>query len=62
MTDDKGDIKGLITYFIAGNECEVVSLDSIAENKGIGSLLLNEVERAAKRILPIHRSGMFRVN
>lgn len=49
VTDDKGDIKGLITYFIAGNECEVVSLDSIAENKGIGSLLLNEVERAAKR-------------
>ncbi|TWK15561.1 hypothetical protein CHCC20375_3033 [Bacillus licheniformis] len=39
VTDEKGDIKGLITYFIAGNECEVVSLDSIAENKGIGSLL-----------------------
>ncbi|MCQ5454621.1 GNAT family N-acetyltransferase [Bacillus paralicheniformis] len=49
VTDEKGDIKGLITYFIAGNECEVVSLDSIAENKGIGSLLLNEVERAVKR-------------
>lgn len=44
VTDEKGDIKGLITYFIAGNECEVVSLDSIAENKGIGSLLLKEVE------------------
>ena len=49
VTDEKGDIKGLITYFIAGNECEVVSLDSIAENKGIGSLLLQEVERVSKR-------------
>lgn len=49
VTDEKGDIKGLITYFIAGNECEVVSLDSIAENKGIGSLLLKEVECVSKR-------------
>ncbi|XBO85839.1 GNAT family N-acetyltransferase [Bacillus licheniformis] len=49
VTDEKGDIKGLITYFIAGNECEVVSLDSIAENKGIGSLLLKEVERVSQR-------------
>ena len=49
VTDEKGDIKGLITYVIAGNECEVVSLDSIAENKGNGSLLLKEVGRVAKR-------------
>jgi len=44
VTDEKGDIKGLITYFIAGNECEVVSLDSIAEKQ-------------RDRLTPFKRSG-----
>jgi ribosomal protein S18 acetylase RimI-like enzyme len=36
-------IKGIITYHVADNECEIVSLDSFEENIGIGSQLLEKV-------------------
>lgn len=39
---------GLITYSINGTECEVVTLDSLAEGRGIGSTLLKAVESAAR--------------
>ena len=38
---------GLATYYIAGNQCEIVSLDSIYANLGIGSALLQAVRSAA---------------
>lgn len=38
---------GLVTYRPDGAECEVVSLDSLAEGRGIGTALLKEVEAAA---------------
>lgn len=47
--DKEGDIIGLITFVIDGNECEIISLDSIIENKGIGSALLKEAERASEQ-------------
>lgn len=40
-------IQGLITYHIEKGECEIVSLDSLIENRGIGSELIAGVERAA---------------
>jgi N-acetylglutamate synthase-like GNAT family acetyltransferase len=40
-------IIGMITYVLNQNECEVISLDSLEEGKGIGSSLLQEVEIAA---------------
>ncbi|MDD3225705.1 MAG: GNAT family N-acetyltransferase [Clostridium sp.] len=40
---ERETIIGLITYKIEGNECEVMSLDSIREKHGIGTTLLNEV-------------------
>jgi GNAT superfamily N-acetyltransferase len=40
-------IIGLITYVREMDECEIISLDSLEEGKGIGSALLQEVERAA---------------
>ncbi|QCR31152.1 GNAT family N-acetyltransferase [Lysinibacillus sp. SGAir0095] len=44
----KGDkIIGLITYITQNNECEIISLDSLDECKGIGSLLVKEVETLA---------------
>jgi len=49
--DDKlrqGEIVGLITYHIQGNRCEIVSLDSLIEALGIGSALIDSVQRAAK--------------
>ena len=41
-------INGLITYIIKGEKCEIISLDSIEEGKGIGTSLVNRVESTAK--------------
>ncbi|GAE26796.1 acetyltransferase [Halalkalibacter wakoensis JCM 9140] len=38
---------GLITYIIKDNECEIISLDSIEEGRGIGTTLVQEVENLA---------------
>ncbi|OAT83479.1 hypothetical protein A6P54_21570 [Bacillus sp. MKU004] len=46
-TEDQ--IIGLITYVICNNECEIISLDSLEEGKGIGTNLLQEVELNARR-------------
>jgi GNAT superfamily N-acetyltransferase len=40
---DNGNIVGLVTYRIQGNECEIMSLDSLHENKGMGTQLLSRV-------------------
>lgn len=49
VLDENREITGLITFIINGTECEIISLDSIIENNGIGSALLKEVERASER-------------
>jgi GNAT superfamily N-acetyltransferase len=38
---------GLITYQIQGDECEIVSLNSLVEGMGVGSALIEAVEEAA---------------
>jgi len=43
--DDQNTILGLVTYIIRVEECEIISLDSIVEGKGIGSLLVQAVEQ-----------------
>ena len=45
---ENGEIIGLLTYRITGNEMEILSLDSLKENNGIGSMLLAEAVREAK--------------
>lgn len=40
---------GLITYSIYGSNCEVITLDSLIENLGIGSALIEAVESAARQ-------------
>ncbi|KAF0995244.1 hypothetical protein BJQ97_01905 [Geobacillus sp. TFV-3] len=42
-------IIGLITFVIRGHECEIISLDSIMENRGVGSALLHEAETWARQ-------------
>lgn len=42
-------IIGLVTYVIREDELEIISLDSLQEKRGIGSALLDEVERVAKQ-------------
>ena len=44
---DNDEITGLITYRIVRNEMEILSLDSLKENKGIGTSLLNKAVEAA---------------
>lgn len=45
---DKDNIIGLITYRITNNRCEILSLDSKIENKGIGTGLVEKVKEHAK--------------
>ncbi|MDM5227370.1 GNAT family N-acetyltransferase [Cytobacillus sp. NJ13] len=47
LVDEGEKIIGLITYLIKGNECEIISLDSLEEGKGIGTSLVQKVENLA---------------
>jgi N-acetylglutamate synthase-like GNAT family acetyltransferase len=40
---ENDEMVGLITYHIENNECEIVSLDSLSENRGIGTTLIEMV-------------------
>ncbi|MBE0068580.1 GNAT family N-acetyltransferase [Thermoanaerobacterium thermosaccharolyticum] len=40
---EKDEIIGLATYRIKDSECEIMSLDSLKENQGIGTALLNKI-------------------
>ncbi|WP_027410288.1 GNAT family N-acetyltransferase [Anoxybacteroides tepidamans] len=42
--NEQQDIVGLITYIIKADVCEIVSLDSVEEGKGIGTALLKRLE------------------
>lgn len=41
-------IVGLLTYHISASECEIISLNSLNANYGIGTALINEVKKVAK--------------
>jgi GNAT superfamily N-acetyltransferase len=43
-----GDWDGLLTFQICGEECEVVSLDSLKQGQGIGTALLESAVEEAK--------------
>ncbi len=43
-----GNPSGLVTYRLAGEACEIVSLDSLAEGRGIGTALVEAVRAAAR--------------
>lgn len=44
-----GSIAGLITFLMQGRGCEITSLDSLLENRGIGTELINLVIQEAKK-------------
>lgn len=44
-----GERIGLVTYQIHGQECEIVSLDSLRPQLGIGSALIDAVAEAARK-------------
>lgn len=49
LVENTKEIIGLITYKIENKNCEIVTLNSIEENKGIGGHLVNLVIEEAKR-------------
>lgn len=46
--DKKENISGLITYMIKDSVCEITSLDSLQENRGTGTALIQEMIRLAE--------------
>ncbi|WP_044338780.1 GNAT family N-acetyltransferase [Rossellomorea aquimaris] len=46
LNEDR-EIIGLITYIFRDGECEIISLDSLEERKGIGTALMKKVEKVA---------------
>ena len=42
-------IKGVVTYNISDEECEIVTLNSFEENRGIGTTLINAVLDVARK-------------
>ncbi len=47
VLNETSEMTGLITYMLKGTECEIISLDSLEEKKGIGTVLIKEVEKVA---------------
>ena len=47
IAEVKGKPAGLVTYNIVGQECEIVTMNSLVEKIGIGSALINVVKEAA---------------
>ena len=41
---------GLITYNIVGDDCEIATMNSLVEGKGIGTALVNEVRKTAREV------------
>jgi N-acetylglutamate synthase-like GNAT family acetyltransferase len=48
LISETKEIIGLITYVIKNDVCEIISLDSLIESKGIGTMLVTAVENAAR--------------
>ncbi len=46
---DEGIVKGIVTYHVENRECEIVTLNSLEENKGMGTVLIHAVIEAARR-------------
>jgi len=41
---------GLLTYHIAKDKCQITSLNSAVERKGIGTVLVERIKKAAKKL------------
>ena len=49
IAEKDGKQVGLATYRIDGDECEVISFNSVEENAGIGTALLKTVAETARK-------------
>lgn len=48
LAAESGEIRGLVTYDPAGERWEILSLDSLTENRGVGTELLTRVAALAR--------------
>ena len=48
VVEDQNEWVGLITFIIKDDECEVTSLDSLREGKGIGTQLIDQAMEVAR--------------
>jgi len=48
VVEDENEWVGLVTFFIKDDECEVTSLDSLREGKGIGTRLIDKAIEEAR--------------
>ena len=48
VVEDENEWLGLVTFFIRDDECEVTSLDSLREGKGIGTQLIEKAIEEAR--------------
>ena len=48
VIEDKNEWVGLVTFFIKTDECEITSLDSLREGKGIGTQLIDKAIEEAR--------------
>lgn len=46
---ENGEIAGLLTYITRGDTCEITSLDSVQEGRGVGTALVERLLSDAKR-------------
>ena len=49
IAEDQEAPVGLVTYRIDGDQCEIVSLDSLVEGRGVGSALVAAVTEATTK-------------
>ncbi len=49
VAEQDGAPGGVLTYHVAGGECEIVTLDSLREGAGIGTALIAAVRGEARR-------------
>jgi GNAT superfamily N-acetyltransferase len=47
LAESEGDLLGLLTYDTAGERCEILTLHTTQQRRGVGTALIEEVERVA---------------
>jgi GNAT superfamily N-acetyltransferase len=49
VADERGRPLGVVTYRLSGDGCEVITLNSLEERRGVGTALLSAVKQVADR-------------
>jgi ribosomal protein S18 acetylase RimI-like enzyme len=49
VAEAEGEVVGLLTYYVEGDACEIVTLDSQREGVGIGTALIEAAKAAARQ-------------